>query len=114
MDVLDRLLTGLRQVCAGFPDKRKGGASTYSMADIGLSAFSLFFMQSESFLAYQRGLEEGRKSSNCRTLFGMAKIPTVSVRSGRSAADGVGGIVSALDSGHYGVLCGAAGETALV
>jgi hypothetical protein len=76
MDVLDRLLTGLRQVCAGFPDKRKGGASTYSMADIGLSAFSLFFMQSESFLAYQRGLEEGRKSSNCRTLFGMAKIPT--------------------------------------
>jgi hypothetical protein len=66
----------LRQVCAGFPDKRKGGASIYSMADIGLSAFSLFFMQSESFLAYQRGLEEGRKSSNCRTLFGMAKIPT--------------------------------------
>ena len=76
MDVLDRLLTGLRQVCAGFPDKRKGGAAIYSMADIGLSAFSLFFMQSESFLAYQRGLEEGRKSSNCRTLFGMAKIPT--------------------------------------
>ena len=49
---------------------------TYSMADIGLSAFSLFFMQSESFLAYQRGLEEGRKTSNCRTLFGMAAIPT--------------------------------------
>lgn len=49
---------------------------TYSMADIGLSAFALFFMQSESFLAYQRGLEEGRKTSNCRTLFGMAAIPT--------------------------------------
>jgi hypothetical protein len=48
----------------------------YSMADIGLSAFSLFFMQSESFLSYQRSLEEGRKTSNCRTLFGMAKIPT--------------------------------------
>jgi len=31
---------------------------TYFMADIGLSAFSLFFMQSESFLSYQRGLEE--------------------------------------------------------
>ena len=46
------------------------------MADIGLSAFALFFMQSESFLAYQRGLEEGRKTSNCRTLFGMAAIPT--------------------------------------
>src|SRR5580693_3543901 len=46
------------------------------MADIGLSAFSLFFMQSESFLSYQRALEEGRKTSNCQTLFGMAKIPT--------------------------------------
>jgi hypothetical protein len=46
------------------------------MADIGLSAFSLFFVQSESFLSYQRSLEEGRKTSNCHTLFGMAKIPT--------------------------------------
>jgi hypothetical protein len=46
------------------------------MGDIGLSAFSLFFMQSESFLSHQRSLEEGRKTSNCQTLFGMAKIPT--------------------------------------
>src|SRR5712691_3838987 len=46
------------------------------MADIGLSAFSLFFMQSDSFLSYQRSLAEGRKTSNCHTLFGMAKIPT--------------------------------------
>ena len=46
------------------------------MADIGLSAFSLFFMQSESFLSYQRGLEEGRKTSNCHSLFGMKAIPT--------------------------------------
>jgi hypothetical protein len=46
------------------------------MADIGLSAFSLFFMQSESFLAHQRALEEGRKMSNCQSLFGMAAVPT--------------------------------------
>lgn len=46
------------------------------MADVGMSAFSLFFMQSESFLAYQRGLQDERQTSNCRTLFGMAKIPT--------------------------------------
>jgi len=41
-----------------------------------MSAFSLFFMQSESFLAHQRSLEEGRMTSNCRTLFGMAAVPT--------------------------------------
>src|SRR5450759_1281352 len=75
MLILDELLDGLRAACAAFPDKRKGGG-VYSMADIGLSAFSLFFMQSESFLSYQRSLEEGRKTSNCHTLFGMAKIPT--------------------------------------
>ena len=76
MVILDTLLAGLKQVCAAFPDKRKTAEGVYSMADIGLSAFSLFFMQSESFLSYQRGLEEGRKTSNCHTLFGMAKIPT--------------------------------------
>jgi hypothetical protein len=73
--ILDRLLTGLRATCTAFPDKRKS-EGVYSMADIGLSAFSLFFMQSESFLSYQRSLAEGRKTSNCHTLFGMAKIPT--------------------------------------
>lgn len=75
MLILDQLLAGLKDVCASFPDKRTE-AGVYSMADIGLSAFSLFFMQSESFLSYQRSLEEGRKTSNCHTLFGMAKIPT--------------------------------------
>jgi hypothetical protein len=46
------------------------------MADIGLAAFSVFFMQSPSFLAHQRGLEAGHGTSNCRTLFGMTAIPT--------------------------------------
>jgi hypothetical protein len=50
--ILNHLLSGLKDVCAGFPDKRKGGETTYTMADIGISAFSLFFMQSESFLSY--------------------------------------------------------------
>ena len=66
----------MRSACACFPDKRRGGAVTYSMADIGLSAFSLFFMRSGSFLSHQRSLEEGRKTSNCHSLFGMTAIPT--------------------------------------
>ena len=75
MRILDDLLGDLKLACSTFPDSRKKAVS-YSMADIGLSAFSLFFTQSESFLSYQRSLEEGRKTSNCQTLFGMAKIPT--------------------------------------
>ena len=47
------------------------------MADIGLSAFSVFFMGSPSFLAHQTGaLEEGQGRSNCQTLFGMTAIPS--------------------------------------
>src|SRR5918912_2425910 len=75
MEMLDILLGGVRSACAAFPDKRRGDV-TYSMADIGLSAFSLFFMQSESFLAHQRALQDGRKTSNCQSLFGMTAVPT--------------------------------------
>ncbi len=75
MEILETLLNGVRSACAAFPDKRRGEVR-YSMVDIGLSAFSLFFMQSESFLAYQRELEAGSKTSNCHSLFGMTAIPT--------------------------------------
>ncbi len=65
----------MRAACVEFPDARRGDVR-YSMADIGLSAFSQFFIQNESFMPYQRRLEEGCKGSNCRMLFGMAAIPT--------------------------------------
>src|SRR5512143_2040611 len=44
------------------------------MADVGLAAFSLFFMQSSSFLAYQRQLQHGHGRSNAQSLFGMTQI----------------------------------------
>lgn len=75
MEILEGLLSGLRAVCGGFVDGRRG-AVKYTMADIGLAAFSLFFMQSESFLSFQRRLEQGRHASNCKTLFGIEEIPS--------------------------------------
>ena len=41
-----------------------------------MAAFSVFFMQSPSFLAHQRGLEEGHGRSNCETLFNLTRIPS--------------------------------------
>ena len=77
MEIFESLLAGFRLVCASFPDARRSpDPDDYSMVDIGLSAFSLFFMQSESFLSHQRRLEQGHGTSNCQTLFGMKKIPT--------------------------------------
>jgi hypothetical protein len=76
MELLPSLVAGLRAVCAGFPDCRKGRGGNISIADFGLSAFALFFMQSVSFLAFQRNLENGQGRSNCETLFGIGKIPS--------------------------------------
>ena len=76
MELLPSLLSGLREVCAGLPDPRKGRGGNIAMADFGLSAFALFFMQSAAFLAFQRALEKGQGRSNCQTLFGIGKIPS--------------------------------------
>ena len=78
MNVIRELIAELGSVCAGLPDQRKTPTrdGAYSMADIGLSAFSLFFMGSPSFLAHQRALARGQGRSNCQTLFGMAAIPS--------------------------------------
>jgi hypothetical protein len=72
------LISELKTVCAGLPDRRKGprDGGQYTMADIGLSAFSVFFIGSPSFLGHQRVLKEGHGRSNCQTLFGMTAIPS--------------------------------------
>ena len=74
MEHLPNLIGSLRDCCAKLPDRRTGSNSRYAMADIALSAFSIFFMQSPSFLAHQRALEDRRGHSNCRTLFAMDMI----------------------------------------
>jgi hypothetical protein len=76
MSALEKLLSELREVCAGLEDKRQGQACRYTMADIGLAAFSVFFLQSPSFLGHQRALAAGHGRSNCQTLLGMSAIPS--------------------------------------
>lgn len=74
--IIATLINALRGHCKRFPDKRRGDNLTYDMGDIGMAAFSVFFMQSPSFLAHQQALKTGRGKSNCQTLFGMDRIPT--------------------------------------
>ncbi len=76
MKTLENLLGKLREVCGGLEDRRRSQEFTYSMSDIGMAAFSVFFMQSPSFLAHQEALAKSRGRSNCQTLLGMEKIPT--------------------------------------
>jgi len=67
----------LRGYAEKAPDKRSGHHNTkYLMSDACLSAFSVFFMQSPSFLAHQRGLSERQGRSNLQTLFHNVQIPS--------------------------------------
>ena len=74
--IIETLISSFRTVCEQFPDKRTGSNVRYGMGDIGMTAFSIFFMQSPSFLASQRALETDRGQSNCQTLFGIDNIPS--------------------------------------
>ena len=75
MRLLARHLERLRACFARMPDPRRGDNRRYAMADIGMAALSVFFMQSPSFLAHQRALAEGGRRSNAHTLFGLDRIP---------------------------------------
>ena len=74
--VLESLIAAFKGLSATFPDQRTGENTVYDMSDIGMAAFATFFMQSPSFLAQQTALARGRGTSNCQTLFQMARIPT--------------------------------------
>ena len=73
---LDDITRQIRGTFDTFTDLRKGKNKTYTMTDAGLSAFSVFFMQSPSFLEYQRTLEQAHGENNARTLFGVHEIPS--------------------------------------
>ena len=66
----------LRLTFETFTDQRTGKNTGYTMTDAGLSAFSVFFMQSPSFLDFQRTMQETQGKNNAQTLFGVFQIPT--------------------------------------
>ncbi len=72
----DKLVGSLRQTLGALPDRRTGDNTQYSMEDIGLSAFSVFFTQSPSFLSAQKTLDKARGCSNARSLFQIGRIPS--------------------------------------
>jgi hypothetical protein len=59
------LVERIRAALFALPDHRKGGNhQTYAIGDAALSAFSVFFMQSPSFLDYQRRMQKARADNN--------------------------------------------------
>jgi hypothetical protein len=69
------LVGSLRRTLGGLPDERSGDNTRYPMEDIGLSAFSVFFMQCPSFLSAQKTMEQAKGRSNLQSLFEVEQIP---------------------------------------
>jgi hypothetical protein len=73
---LPRMIKRLEESCRGFPDVRTGENSIYDLPDVGMSAFSVFFTQSPSFLAHQRDMKLRKGRSNAESLFDLSDIPS--------------------------------------
>lgn len=70
------LIRKIKEVVGLHPDSRRGNNLQYSLVDAVLGAFSVFFMQSPSFLAAQQVMQEEQGRSNAQSLFGLVTIPS--------------------------------------
>lgn len=73
---LDDITKQIRSTFEQFTDPRRGKNPRYTWVDAGLSACSVFFMQSPSFLEYQRSLDQRLGKNNAQTLFGIHDLPS--------------------------------------
>lgn len=71
-----QLLSILEKSFSDLPDIRKGRNRHYGMRDGALAAFSVFFMQSASFLAHQEAMQDRQRRNNAKSLFGIEQIPS--------------------------------------
>jgi len=74
---LKKIIAYCRMSWETLPDFRKPNNHTkYAIVDAALAAFSVFFMQSPSFLAHQRDMKKRKGQDNAKTLFEIEKIPS--------------------------------------
>ena len=72
----EQLVTTLQHRLGQLPDHRTGQNTRYTIKDAALAAFSVFFTQSPSFLAYQRTMRQNKGHSNAESLFQIEQIPS--------------------------------------
>jgi len=73
------IINQIRTTFENLPDHRKPGNNRkYAVADAALSAFSVFFTQSPSFLDYQQRMQQLHNRNNAQSIFGVHQIPSTS------------------------------------
>ena len=73
----ESLLAYLNRAIAQTPDPRQlSNGTRYSLHDLIVGAFSVFFMQCESFLEHQRYQQSHTGHNNGQSLFGLTAVPS--------------------------------------
>lgn len=75
-NTFNQLLSILNKSFSNLPDVRKGRNRHYQVRDAALAAFSVFFMQSASFLAHQQAMQDRQRRNNAKSLLGIEEIPS--------------------------------------
>lgn len=74
--IFSLFLDFLQEAIEKIKDPRsKSNATKFKVSDAMLSAFSMFFMQSQSFLEYQRQMQSRSGKNNVQSIFGVKEIP---------------------------------------
>ena len=73
---LEEYISRVKDCVSQFQDNRKGKNKSYTMQEIGMGAYSVFHMQSPSFLAHQQNMKKTKGQHNGQTLFGFEQIPS--------------------------------------
>jgi len=76
MGILKKIVKLMREEFKKLPDKRSGKHQTYSIENIIMSAFAVFYFQSGSWLNFQRNMQNKTGRSNAKSLFDIDNIPT--------------------------------------
>lgn len=75
--MFERIIAAMKSKFGKLPDLREpSNGKKYEVLDAVLSAFSVFFMQSPSFLAHEQNRKRERGKNNLENLFGVYKTPT--------------------------------------
>jgi hypothetical protein len=75
--MLAKLMSNLSNSFSKLTDNRKPSPNkTYTIQEVAMSAFSVFFLQSPSFLEHQRRFEKTKQQNNGRSLFGIETLPS--------------------------------------
>lgn len=75
--MFETIIDAMKIKLEALPDNRKpSNATTYSVVDAVLSAYSVFFMQSQSFLSHEQARKRMRGKNNLESLFGVHETPS--------------------------------------